>query len=1051
MRDHSARVYRLAYRLSGNAQDAEDLTQETFVRVFRSLAELLARHLRGLAAPDHHEPVPRHGPPPRSGSASTRCPRTPSGCPGSAPSPEQVYADTHLDPQIQAALDALSPEFRVAVVLCDIEGLTYEEIAATLGIKLGTVRSRIHRGRVQLREALAHLRHPRSGVRPGARGGPGMSLPESHLAQEADRRPGGRRAARRPRRPRGPPPHRLPAVPHGGGRRSGRPRRRCTRSAPTSTVPGDLLSRLCAIPFTADVPGGSGGTPGRRPGPAHRRRGTVGRLVGGRPAPRRTARPAPTTPAGCAAAWPARSPALGRRRHRAGAEPAGAATPPGAPARSRGPAATEQHTDVVPPVVRTVTVGTAVRPACARAARPEHHRRAPRGGPAATRRARPTRATGRRLRPSRGAVRSVDAPARLRPRPASAAARRPGQQAAFGRPDDRRRQLRRRPAACRRAPAAPAAARGGAARLRARRPAAARPAGPARPAAPAAGAPPAGPWWKADARSDPWRDPQRPAGLGAPAVYDEDAQEGPVVVDAQGRRKLRLRDLSVRLSVLGLLAVLLVGALGGGARLVPHPARRPRPRCWRPGTTLSQGRPGHHPPARLGLRHRRAGHPRRRVDRGAGRPGRRHRLRRRHRRRQGLHRHQQPRRLRRGRGRRAPRSARCSPTAAARRPASSAATRPATSPSSRWRSRAWSPPPSGSSKNVVVGDPVVAIGSPLGSGRHRHQRHRQRARTGRCALSGEGSDTNAVISAIQTDAPINPGNSGGALVDATGAVIGINTRDRLARRHRRQGGSIGLGFAIPIDTGAHHRPGADLHRQGGARHARGEHPVGHRRRPRRRPGAQRRAEQRRARRPASASRTSSSPSTASRCGSSEELPVAIDAHKPGDTVTIELVRGGRSPRVQATLDKALRRTRTPPSLRWCGSRGGPRTGAAVFDSIGWGEILVLALAALFIFGPERLPHAGQGRRRRPEEGARGDHRRPRADERVARRRLRRAARPRPAPVPPAARSSANQLLGDDDEPCRPIAAAARPTGARAATPRAPATGPPPPPFDPDAT
>ena len=77
--------------------------------------------------------------------------------PGTSPSPEQVYADTHLDPQIQAALDALSPEFRVAVVLCDIEGLTYEEISATLGIKLGTVRSRIHRGRVQLRQALAHL------------------------------------------------------------------------------------------------------------------------------------------------------------------------------------------------------------------------------------------------------------------------------------------------------------------------------------------------------------------------------------------------------------------------------------------------------------------------------------------------------------------------------------------------------------------------------------------------------------------------------------------------------------------------------------------------------------------------------------------------------------------------------------------------------------------------------------------------------------------------------------------------------------------------------
>ena len=45
---------------------------------------------------------------------------------------------------------------RAAVVLCDIEGLSYEEIAATLGVKLGTVRSRIHRGRSQLRKALAH-------------------------------------------------------------------------------------------------------------------------------------------------------------------------------------------------------------------------------------------------------------------------------------------------------------------------------------------------------------------------------------------------------------------------------------------------------------------------------------------------------------------------------------------------------------------------------------------------------------------------------------------------------------------------------------------------------------------------------------------------------------------------------------------------------------------------------------------------------------------------------------------------------------------------------
>ncbi|MGV7636430.1 sigma factor-like helix-turn-helix DNA-binding protein, partial [Mycobacterium kansasii] len=72
------------------------------------------------------------------------------------PDPGQIYADANLGPQLQNALDALAPEFRAAVVLADIEGLSYEEVAATLGVKLGTVRSRIHRGRKSIREALAN-------------------------------------------------------------------------------------------------------------------------------------------------------------------------------------------------------------------------------------------------------------------------------------------------------------------------------------------------------------------------------------------------------------------------------------------------------------------------------------------------------------------------------------------------------------------------------------------------------------------------------------------------------------------------------------------------------------------------------------------------------------------------------------------------------------------------------------------------------------------------------------------------------------------------------
>src|SRR5512142_1260377 len=156
VREHSARVYRLAYRLAGNQQDAEDLTQETFVRVFRSLADYTPGTFEGwlhrITTNLFLDMVRR-----RQRIRFDGLPEDTERLPGRERSPEQVFSDRHLDSDVQAALDQLPPDFRAAVVLCDIEGLTYEEIAATLGIKLGTVRSRIHRGRVQLREALAHL------------------------------------------------------------------------------------------------------------------------------------------------------------------------------------------------------------------------------------------------------------------------------------------------------------------------------------------------------------------------------------------------------------------------------------------------------------------------------------------------------------------------------------------------------------------------------------------------------------------------------------------------------------------------------------------------------------------------------------------------------------------------------------------------------------------------------------------------------------------------------------------------------------------------------
>ena len=211
----------------------------------------------------------------------------------------------------------------------------------------------------------------------------------------------------------------------------------------------------------------------------------------------------------------------------------------------------------------------------------------------------------------------------------------------------------------------------------------------------------------------------------------------------------------------------------------------------------------------------------------------------------------------------------------------------------------------GESKGVVVGDPVVAIGSPLGlagtvtSGI-------VSALDRPVALSGEGSDTNAVISAVQTDAAINPGNSGGALVDTTGAVIGINTAIASlgsGTTGSGQSGSIGLGFAIPIDTvraiaqqlistgkavhatlGVNTRSVTDGTRDGAL--VLNVEPNG--------PGAK-----------AGIREQDVVIAVGGRpVGSSEELAVAVDAHKPGETVSVQVVRGGGSTTLQAVLATA---------------------------------------------------------------------------------------------------------------------------------------------------
>lgn len=173
--NHSAKVFRLAYRLTGNRYDAEDLTQEVFVRVFRSLANFKPGTLDGWLHRittnlflDQARRKQRIRFDALSEDAASRLP-------GNDPGPERSFEFNNLDADVAAALEALPPDFRAAVVLCDMEGLSYDEVAHALNVKLGTVRSRIHRGRAMLRESLADRAPGRGPGKPARK--PLLSLP----------------------------------------------------------------------------------------------------------------------------------------------------------------------------------------------------------------------------------------------------------------------------------------------------------------------------------------------------------------------------------------------------------------------------------------------------------------------------------------------------------------------------------------------------------------------------------------------------------------------------------------------------------------------------------------------------------------------------------------------------------------------------------------------------------------------------------------------------------------------------------------------------------
>lgn len=165
VRRHAEKAYNFAYRLAGNEQDARDLVQEAFMHALkhfekydtsrpfepwfnRILKNIFLDGMRkyhrkftvSLDAPSPVEDLPWE-----------------NMIPGTDPTPAEQFDRDETSKLVQKALDLLPVQYKAAIIMCDVEKFSYEKIASMLECPIGTVRSRIHQGRILLRKAFEKL------------------------------------------------------------------------------------------------------------------------------------------------------------------------------------------------------------------------------------------------------------------------------------------------------------------------------------------------------------------------------------------------------------------------------------------------------------------------------------------------------------------------------------------------------------------------------------------------------------------------------------------------------------------------------------------------------------------------------------------------------------------------------------------------------------------------------------------------------------------------------------------------------------------------------
>ena len=167
---HSHRVLNIAFQFTGRREEAEDLAQEIFLRVFRSLHrfDLKTSFLPWLVRVSRNLCIDEYRSRAREKAALLGEEPDPERTPDVRPGPQQDLARRELEERVRRGLEKLPEDLRTAVILRDLQGLSYTEIAEALELPEGTVKSRIHRGRLELAQILS--REPEPGGGPG--GGP---------------------------------------------------------------------------------------------------------------------------------------------------------------------------------------------------------------------------------------------------------------------------------------------------------------------------------------------------------------------------------------------------------------------------------------------------------------------------------------------------------------------------------------------------------------------------------------------------------------------------------------------------------------------------------------------------------------------------------------------------------------------------------------------------------------------------------------------------------------------------------------------------------------